>query len=50
MTPGVLLAVVVLAWVLLLGGLWRLVGSMDRVERLIAPLNAQDPGRGRRRG
>jgi len=51
MTPEVLLAVVVLAWVALLAGLWRVSVSMDRIERFTSRLDAQASTlRGRRRG
>jgi len=51
MTPGLLLAVIVVAWLVLLAGLWRLSLSMDRIERLASHLDTQsNPGRGPRRG
>jgi hypothetical protein len=51
MTPGLLLAVIVVAWLALLAGLWRLSLAMDRIERLAARLDTQSsPGRGPHRG
>jgi hypothetical protein len=51
MTPGALLAVVALAWVVLGAALWRLSVSMDEVERLTSRLDAQhSTGLGQRRG
>lgn len=51
MTLEVLLAVVVLAWVALLAGLWRVSASMDRIERFTSRLDVQASAlQGRRRG
>ncbi len=51
MTPEALLAVVVLAWMALLAGLWRLSASMDRIERFLARSEfLASPLRGGRRG
>ncbi len=51
MTPEALLTVVVLAWVALLVGLWRLSASMDRIEGFTSRLDdAASAQRGRRRG
>lgn len=51
MTPGALLAVVGLIWILLLLGMLRLLGAMDETERLAAGSDRrlQDPA-GPRRG
>lgn len=43
MTPGVLVAIVTLAWLIALIGLLRLVSAMDRIERLLSRPDA--PGR-----
>ncbi len=51
MTPGLLLAVIAVAWLALLAGLWRLSLAMDRIERLASRLDTRaDPGQGFRRG